>query len=200
MSTDADKILQTIFGYTSFRSPQKEIIESISGGDDALVLMPTGGGKSLCYQIPALLRDGCGIVISPLIALMQDQVSALRLLGVNASFLNSTLERDEETFIEHQLKIGALDLLYIAPERLLQNRTIALLKSTTIALFAIDEAHCVSQWGHDFRSSYRDIPFIRKLKSTIPIAAFTATATTKVKDDIILNLELKNPNLHFNNL
>ena len=191
MSTDADKILQTIFGYTSFRSPQKEIIESISGGDDALVLMPTGGGKSLCYQIPALLRDGCGIVISPLIALMQDQVSALRLLGVNASFLNSTLERDEETFIEHQLKIGALDLLYIAPERLLQNRTIALLKSTTIALFAIDEAHCVSQWGHDFRADYLELSILCKLFPEVPRIALTATADDRTRSEIIKQLKLE---------
>ena len=191
MPTDADQILQTIFGYASFRSPQNEIIESVSGGDDALVLMPTGGGKSLCYQIPALLRDGCGIVISPLIALMQDQVSALRLLGVNAAFLNSTLERDEVASIEHQLKAGTLDLLYIAPERLLQNRTIDLLKNTTIALFAIDEAHCVSQWGHDFRADYLELSILCELFPEVPRIALTATADDRTRSEIIRQLNLE---------
>ena len=138
-------ILQQTFGYPSFRGPQETIIQTIVEGDDALVLMPTGGGKSLCYQIPALVRPGCGVVISPLIALMQDQVNAMRELGVRASFLNSTLDAATAADVERALLQGELDLLYIAPERLTQSRTLDLLKRCEIALFAIDEAHCVSQ-------------------------------------------------------
>ena len=138
-------ILQHTFGYPSFRGPQEAIIQTDIEGDDALVLMPTGGGKSLCYQIPALFRPGCGIVISPLIALMQDQVNAMRELGVRASFLNSTLDAATAAEVERALIEGELDLLYIAPERLAQSRTLDLLKRCEIALFAIDEAHCVSQ-------------------------------------------------------
>ena len=184
-------ILQSVFGFSDFRSPQSEIIDTLIGGDDALVLMPTGGGKSLCYQIPSILREGCGIVISPLIALMQDQVSAVRLLGVKAAFLNSTLDPSAVLEMEKALQDGDLDLLYIAPERLIQGKTLQLLSQSKIALFAIDEAHCVSQWGHDFRSDYLGLSVLHEMFPETPRIALTATADERTRTEILLRLQLQ---------
>ena len=185
-------ILQHTFGYPSFRGPQEAIIQTVIEGDDALVLMPTGGGKSLCYQIPALVRPGCGIVISPLIALMQDQVNAMRELGVRASFLNSTLDAATAAEVERALIEGKLDLLYIAPERLTQSRTLDLLKRCEIALFAIDEAHCVSQWGHDFRADYLQLSLLHEQFPAVPRIALTATADEQTRLEIAARLQLEN--------
>ena len=183
-------ILQQTFGYPSFRGPQETIIQTVVEGHDALVLMPTGGGKSLCYQIPALARPGCGMVISPLIALMQDQVNAMRELGVRASFLNSTLDAATAADIERALIAGELDLLYIAPERLTQSRTLDLLKQCQIALFAIDEAHCVSQWGHDFRADYLQLSLLHEQFPNVPRIALTATADEQTRLEIAARLQL----------
>jgi ATP-dependent DNA helicase RecQ len=182
--------LQSVFGYETFRPPQESIIGTLIEGGDALVLMPTGGGKSLCYQIPALVRPGCGVVISPLIALMQDQVSALRQLGVRASFLNSTLDAASTREVESQLLTGQLDLLYIAPERLTQERCLALLEQAEISLFAIDEAHCVSQWGHDFRADYLQLSLLHRRFPGIPRIALTATADARTQREISERLDL----------
>jgi len=184
-------ILQHTFGYHSFRGQQEAIIQALVAGEDALVLMPTGGGKSLCYQIPALVRPGTGLVISPLIALMQDQVSALRELGVRAGFLNSSLSFPQVQETEEALLAGELDLLYVAPERLLQNRTLALLKQAPLALFAIDEAHCVAQWGHDFRADYLRLDLLHREFPTVPRIALTATADMRTRQEIIERLELQ---------
>ena len=183
-------ILNSVFGYESFRAPQQEIIETLLEGGDALVLMPTGGGKSLCYQIPSLAREGCGVVVSPLIALMQDQVNAMRQLGVKAAFLNSTLDPSAVRDIEAMLFHDELDLLYIAPERLIQERTLALLAQTKIALFAIDEAHCVSQWGHDFRADYLKLSILHEQFADVPRIALTATADEQTRDEICQRLDL----------
>ncbi len=184
-------ILRSTFGYDAFRGAQAEIIDHATRGEDALVLMPTGGGKSLCYQIPALLRPGTGVVVSPLIALMQDQVAALRQLGVRAAYLNSTLALDQVRETERELRRGALDLLYIAPERLLQERTLALLDDIRgsqppagLALFAIDEAHCVSQWGHDFRPEYLQLDVLGDRYPGVPRLACTATADARTRQEI----------------
>ena len=183
-------ILQETFGYSAFREPQAEVIEAVINGNDALLLMSTGGGKSLCYQIPAIIRPGCGIVISPLIALMQDQVAALRLLGIRANFLNSTLNAEEVYAIESSLRNDELDLLYIAPERLNQSRTLDLLRNASISLFALDEAHCVSQWGHDFRADYLELNQLQHIFPTVPRIALTATADARTRAEIIDNLGL----------
>ncbi|MEM8563189.1 MAG: DNA helicase RecQ [Pseudomonadota bacterium] len=190
--TTAQSILNSVFGYTEFRPPQAEIINTVIEGEDALVLMPTGGGKSLCYQIPALVRSGCAIVISPLIALMQDQVSALRQLGVSAACLNSTMTADEVRAVESQLVSDALDLVYIAPERLTQDRTLSLLAQSQLSLFAIDEAHCVSQWGHDFRADYLQLNLLQLHFPEVPRIALTATADERTRAEIIDRLELRN--------
>jgi len=184
--------LQKVFGYDEFRPPQADIIATLIAGKDALVLMPTGGGKSLCYQIPALVRPGCAVVISPLIALMKDQVSALHELGIRAAFLNSSLDFDQVQTIETQWQQGELDLLYMAPERLKQERTLALLSASNIALFAIDEAHCVSQWGHDFRADYLELSMLHERFPHVPRIALTATADVRTRQEIITRLQLEN--------
>ena len=183
-------LLQSVFGYPAFRGSQVEIVQLIAAGGDALVLMPTGGGKSLCYQIPSLLRHGCGIVISPLIALMQDQVDALGELGVRAAFLNSSQSFDESMRVERALRQGELDLLYIAPERLLTQRCLEMLDGVPIALFAIDEAHCVSQWGHDFRPEYIRLSVLHERYPDVPRIALTATADGQTRAEIIERLQL----------
>ena len=187
---DAHYYLQHTYGFQEFRDSQADIIQAVVDGRDTLVLMPTGGGKSLCYQIPALVRDGCGVVISPLIALMQDQVDALQELGVRASFLNSTQDSATAQAIEQKLLNGDLDLLYIAPERLKQERMLNLLKTATIALFAIDEAHCVSQWGHDFRADYLRLSLLHENFPQVPRIALTATADERTRSEILSRLDL----------
>ena len=182
--------LQHVFGYDAFRGDQQAIIEHVSQGGDALVLMPTGGGKSLCYQIPSLIRKGTGIVISPLIALMQDQVDALTELGVRAAYLNSSQDWQTARQVEQQLLAGELDLLYVAPERLLTERCLALLDRAAIALFAIDEAHCVSQWGHDFRPEYLGLSVLHERWPQVPRLALTATATSATRQEIADRLTL----------
>lgn len=182
--------LRHVFGYDAFRGMQGEIVDHVAGGGDALVLMPTGGGKSLCYQIPALLRAGTAIVVSPLIALMQDQVEALRQLGVRAAFLNSSLEAGEAMAVERDFADGALDLLYVAPERLLTPRFLSLLDNARVALFAIDEAHCVSQWGHDFRPEYRQLTLLHERWPDVPRIALTATADAPTRREIVERLAL----------
>ena len=189
-------VLRRVFGYDAFRDGQGEIIDHVAGGGDALVLMPTGGGKSLCYQIPALVRKGTGIVISPLIALMQDQVDALRTLGVRAGFLNSTQDLDERRVTEAQLVAGELDLLYLAPERLRLPATVDLLDRADVSLFAIDEAHCVAQWGHDFRPDYLMLSGLHERWPEIPRIALTATATEATRGEIASRLQLEDAH-HF---
>ena len=191
MSTESPRqLLRRVFGFDDFRGPQREIVEHVVAGGDALVLMPTGGGKSLCYQVPALLRPGCAIVVSPLIALMQDQVAALTQLGVRAAFLNSTLDAGSALDVERQLVEGELDLLYVAPERLLTSRFLGLLERASLALFAIDEAHCVSQWGHDFRPEYRQLTVLHERWPQVPRIALTATADAPTRAEIVERLAL----------
>ena len=191
MQESPQSLLHRIFGHADFRGPQQAIIEHIAAGGDALVLMPTGGGKSLCYQVPALLRDGVGVVVSPLIALMQDQVEALRQVGVRAEFLNSTLDAESASRIERAMLAGELDLLYVAPERLLTSRFLSLLDRAKVALFAIDEAHCVSQWGHDFRREYRELTVLHERWPDVPRIALTATADPPTQREIAERLQLE---------
>jgi len=186
----ATGVLRRVFGYDSFRGDQQAIIEHLIGGGDALVLMPTGGGKSLCYQMPALIRPGTGVVVSPLIALMHDQVDALRALGVRAGFLNSTQDRGQQAAMQADFLAGELDLLYLAPERLRSASTLRLLDQGRISLFAIDEAHCVSQWGHDFRPDYLALSELHERWPSVPRIALTATATKATRAEIISRLSL----------
>lgn len=204
---EAEEILTSVFGYNTFRHHQEQIIEALVAGHDVMTLMPTGGGKSICYQIPALIRHGTGIVASPLIALMQDQVDALKQLGVRAAFLNSTLQAGETRLIEQGLMTGDYDLLYMAPERLLNPATLRLLENSRIALFAIDEAHCVSQWGHDFRPEYQQLSMLHERFPNIPRIALTATADARTRREIVEQLALNSarvfinsfdrPNIHY---
>ncbi|MGH8259491.1 MAG: DNA helicase RecQ [Steroidobacteraceae bacterium] len=187
------RILEDVFGYCEFRGAQREIIEHLVGGGDALVLMPTGGGKSLCFQIPALVRPGMGVVVSPLIALMQDQVAALREANVRAAALNSSMSWAEVVAVERQARSGSLDLLYVAPERLLTERCLALLDECPLALFAIDEAHCVSQWGHDFRPDYIQLAVLAERYGQVPRIALTATADAATRREIVERLRLREP-------
>jgi len=188
----AEQILRDTFGYPAFRGQQRDIVAHVAEGGDALVLMPTGGGKSLCYQIPALVRDGMGVVVSPLIALMQDQVAALEEAGVRAAALNSSMSWPDAQAIERRARQGDLDLLYVAPERLLTDRCLELLAGSKLALFAIDEAHCVSQWGHDFRPEYIRLAVLAERFPGIPRIALTATADALTRKEIIQRLHLQN--------
>ena len=194
----AQQILQNTFGYAEFRHHQADIIHSLLRGEDALVLMPTGGGKSLCYQIPALVREGVGIIISPLIALMQDQVDALQQLGIRSAFLNSTMDEAAQRQTEEQLLKSEIDLLYVAPERLMTTRMLSLLERSRLALFAIDEAHCVSQWGHDFRKEYQQLRILHERFPKIPRIALTATADKRTRQEIIEQLNLHDANVFIN--
>ncbi len=191
MAQSALQVLQNVFGYTEFRHHQAPIVDQLIDGGDAVVLMPTGGGKSLCYQIPSIVRQGVGIVISPLIALMQDQVDALRQLGVKAAFVNSSLDSFEAQEVETRLLNNEIDLLYVAPERLMTDRFLSILERSQIALFAVDEAHCVSQWGHDFRPEYIKLSILHERFPTIPRIALTATADDATRREIISRLSLE---------
>ncbi|MDH5517617.1 MAG: DNA helicase RecQ [Gammaproteobacteria bacterium] len=195
---NAYQVLHKVFGYQEFRHQQADIIEALLNNQDAMVLMPTGGGKSLCYQIPAIIRPGVGIVVSPLIALMQDQVDALNQSGVSAGYLNSNQSNDEQQQIEQQLINNEIDLLYVTPERLLTNRMLSLLRRAEIALFAIDEAHCVSQWGHDFRKEYQQLNILHQQFPGIPRIALTATADKRTRQEIIEQLDLHQSKTYLN--
>ena len=207
MQQSPQEILKTIFGYDEFRHNQADIIQSLVTGKDAFVLMPTGGGKSLCYQIPALVRQGIGVVVSPLIALMQDQVDALRQVGIRAAFINSSISFIEKQDIEEAMLRGELDILYVAPERLLMEPMLNLLDQCHISLFAIDEAHCVSQWGHDFRKEYQQLHQLASRFPNVPRIALTATADAKTREEILNQLNLQDagifvnsfdrPNIHY---
>src|SRR3569832_1725740 len=190
MLAHAHALLRDVFGYERIRAPQDEVIATLMAGGDALALMPTGGGKSLCYQIPAIARPGTGIVVSPLIALMQDQVAALKQAGERAAYLNSTLDAQTARVIEQQLLRGELDLLYIAPERLMLERSLDLLTRANIALFAIDEAHCVSQWGHDFRPEYMQLSVLHEPFTDIQRIELTDTTDEHTRREIIARLGL----------
>ena len=192
MMNQAYQVLNRTFGYQEFRPPQDQIIQTLLNGEDSFVLMPTGGGKSLCYQIPALVRNGIGIVISPLIALMQDQVDALTQAGIRAACMNSSMPSDHNARTEQLAINGELDIIYLAPERLTLQRTLEWLNQCQLSLFAIDEAHCVSQWGHDFRSDYLQLSLLQQHFPAIPRVALTATADAKTREEIVFRLGLQN--------
>jgi len=196
--SQARHILKSTFGYDNFRHHQADIIEAIIHGQDVLTLMPTGGGKSICYQLPALVRPGTAVVVSPLIALMQDQVDALQQLGIKSAFLNSTLKASEQRLIEKDFLAGSYDLLYLAPERLLNEYTLSLIDRCEISLFAIDEAHCVAQWGHDFRKEYQQLSMLHERYPNVPRIALTATADQRTRDEIIEQLALQEAHLFIN--
>ena len=188
----AEEILKRYFGYDAFRGFQKEVIDTVMQGQDALVLMPTGGGKSLCYQIPSLMKEGVAVVVSPLIALMKDQVDMLRDIGIAAAALNSTLSAEEIRDVYRDLHNGQLKLLYVAPERLIKPNTLELLQSIPVSLFAVDEAHCISVWGHDFRPEYQALDCLKELFPHVPRMALTATADEQTREEIVARL-LNNP-------
>jgi ATP-dependent DNA helicase RecQ len=187
------QLLKSTFGYATFRPLQREIIEANLVGEDVFALLPTGGGKSLCFQLPALARDGLTVVVSPLIALMKDQVDALHASGVAATFLNSTLGAEESRTRLRGLHRGDYKLLYVAPERLMLAGWIENLKTWNVSCIAIDEAHCVSEWGHDFRPEYRQLAKLRTALPEVPMMALTATATGRVREDIVTHLKLRDP-------
>ena len=191
MSINKEQALKQYYGYDSFRPQQAEIIDTVMAGNDCLVLMPTGGGKSVCFQIPAILREGLTVVISPLIALMKDQVEALRVNGINAAFLNSSLSSAEQDQVMWQAKIGELKLLYIAPERLFSGNTFEFLREWNVSLFAIDESHCISSWGHDFRPEYRQLNALKKYFPNVPVIALTATADRVTRKDILKQIGIE---------
>lgn len=190
-----ERLLKTYFGYDCFRGNQKEIIQSVLDKKDTFVLMPTGGGKSICYQLPALELEGVTLVVSPLIALMKDQVDSLKANGISAEFINSSLGYMEIMTIQMRIHLKEIKMLYVAPERFAQREFMEFLKSINLSLIAIDEAHCISEWGHDFRPDYRNLKQLRNYFPEIPVIALTATATERVKEDIINQLSLKNPNI-----
>jgi ATP-dependent DNA helicase RecQ len=195
VATHPNEVLKRTFGYDTFRPPQDEIIEAVLAGRDVFVLMPTGGGKSICYQVPALVKEGTAIVVSPLISLMQDQVQALKANGVAAALLNSSLSTSEAGLVIRRAQAGDIKILYVAPERAMTPQFIELLRELSVSLFAIDEAHCVSQWGHDFRPEYVQLGALRDRFPTVPFLALTATADIQTREDILLRLRLKNPEI-----
>ena len=193
--SDLRALLKKHWGYSEFRARQEAIVEAILGGRDVAVVMPTGGGKSLCYQLPAVVLQRTAVVVSPLIALMQDQAASMREIGVNAAFLNSTLDYEGARDVRRQAESGALQLLYVSPERIVQENMLSWLKQVPLAFFAIDEAHCISEWGHEFRPEYRQLGILRERFPAVPIAAFTASATRIVRHDILAQLGLRDPAL-----
>ncbi|MFP3904203.1 MAG: RecQ family ATP-dependent DNA helicase, partial [Armatimonadota bacterium] len=207
MLRDPQQVLQDVYGFDSFIGPQRQIIDRIMSGQDALVIMPTGGGKSLCYQVPSVCMEGLGVIVSPLIALMEDQVQALKQNGVRAAYLNSTVAPEQSRQIHHQLFNGGLDLLYVAPERLLMDHFLGMLGRLDIALFAIDEAHCVSEWGPNFRPDYHRLKVLHERFPQVPRIALTATADPHTRRDMLHQLRMQDadvtittfdrPNIHF---